>query len=163
MASDSPINMNIEVMLHFEQEMWHTLSFDIAALTPALVTMVSKEFLPETYHGEVSIILTNDAQLYHLNQTYRHQSKATNVLSFDYGEDAFDKGMMGDIFLSYETLAQEAKDQNKSFQDHYTHLIIHGLLHLLGYDHQEEAEAEDMEKREIEFLEKIGLSNPYLI
>ncbi len=155
-------NPNVEVMIHRDDIVWKEISFDLLTETSSVIKLILKDFLPKSYQGEVSVILSNDAKLFQLNETYRRRSKPTNVLSFPYGEDAFHKGILGDIFLSYETLAQEAQEQGKSFHDHYIHLIIHGILHLLGYDHEQEAEAEEMEAIEIEFLEKLGIPNPYI-
>lgn len=156
-------DLNIEVILNFEHQAWRQVDFDITTVTSNLVNTVLKEFVAGTYQGEVSIILSHDQHLQHLNKTYRHVDKSTNVLSFEYGADAFDKGIIGDIFLSFETLTREAIAQQKSFQNHYTHLIIHGLLHLLGYDHENEQDAKEMEKLEIDFLNQNNISNPYLI
>lgn len=161
--TDIQSELDIEIMFNFEHEAWHQVNFDLESVTELLIKSLLKDFMNDQYQGEISIILSHDAYLHHLNKTYRHQDKATNVLSFDYGADAFDKGILGDIFLSFETLNQEAMTQQKSFQDHYSHLIIHGLLHLLGYDHEHEEEAEEMEKLEIDYLQKMNISNPYLI
>lgn len=106
---------------------------------------------------ELSIVLCDDAFIKTLNHEYRGKDKATNVLSFPQNED----GLLGDIVLAYETVNKESTAQNKSFEDHMTHLIIHGLLHLMGHDHEEDHEANAMEALEIEILEKMGVKNPY--
>ena len=154
---------DVDIIVNFECKTWHQVNFDLVTLTTSLVKTVLKDLIAKPDQGEVSIILSNDSHLQHLNKTYRHQDKATNVLSFDYGQDAFDKGLLGDIFLSYERLTEEAATQQKSFQHHYSHLIVHGLLHLFGYDHEQAQDAKDMEQREIEFLKKFDVPNPYLI
>lgn len=105
----------------------------------------------------ISLVLADDAFVQDLNKTYRHKDKPTNVLSFPQDEDS----MLGDIVLAYETIAREAKEQDKSFLDHSIHLVIHGLLHLLGHDHENDAEAEDMEAIEIRVLNILGIKNPY--
>lgn len=106
---------------------------------------------------EISIVLADDAFVHNLNKQYREKDKPTNVLSFPAGEP----GILGDIILAYETLKAEAAAQGKSFDHHLIHLTIHGILHLLGYDHESENEAEIMESMEIRILEFFGVENPY--
>ncbi len=107
--------------------------------------------------GELSVVLADDAAIRQMNHSYRGKNKATNVLSF-----AGEGKHLGDIVLALETIEREAKEQHKSVKAHATHLIVHGCLHLLGFDHEEEGEAGRMEKREIKIMEKLGFSNPYL-
>ncbi len=106
--------------------------------------------------AEASVVLANNDFVQTLNRDYRGQDKPTNVLSFPQ-----DLPMLGDIVFAYETVAQEAKEQDKSFDDHLLHLTIHGVLHLLGHDHMNDEEAEEMENLEIELLSKLGVKNPY--
>ena len=107
---------------------------------------------------EVSILLTDDAAIQVLNRDYRSFDKPTNVLSFPQ-DDEF---LLGDIAMAYETLAREAAEQDKTFHDHFTHLFVHGVLHLLGYDHEEKHDQEDMEQQEIKILHGLGIQNPYV-
>lgn len=107
--------------------------------------------------SEVSVLLTNDAQVKTLNATHRGQNKPTNVLSFE-----GDGPLLGDIVLARGVVEREAVEQGKSLLDHATHLLIHGALHLLGYDHLEDEEAEVMEAKETEILAGLGVSDPYL-
>jgi probable rRNA maturation factor len=107
--------------------------------------------------GGVTIVLSNDAEVQELNANYRGKDKPTNVLSFPDGEN----GNLGDIILAYETLAHEADIQNKAFNDHLTHLVIHGVLHLLGFDHEKPVEAKIMEHKEVMLLRAMGIANPY--
>lgn len=107
--------------------------------------------------GELSIVLADDAFIQQLNKQYRSKDKPTNVLSFP--QDHPD--MLGDIILAHETIATEANDQNKSFENHVTHLIVHGVLHLLGLDHEDDKEADEMEALEIKILLHLGIKNPY--
>lgn len=112
--------------------------------------------------GSLTILLTNDAEVRALNADYRGKDKPTNVLSFpdgDRGEDG--SPHLGDIALAYETIATEARAQKKTFEAHLTHLVIHGTLHLLGYDHETTRDAAIMEALEIELLAGIGIKNPY--
>lgn len=106
---------------------------------------------------EVSIILTSDKKIRQLNKKYRNIDKPTNVLSFETGDDY----LLGDIFISFETVEKQAREENKSFEDHTTHLVIHGLLHLMGFDHIEEKQAQEMENLEVSNLKKLGIKNPY--
>jgi probable rRNA maturation factor len=110
-----------------------------------------------THKSEISIVLADDAFIQDLNKRYRHKDKPTNVLSFPQEDDRH----LGDVIFAYETIARESKEQNKSFKDHFMHLIVHGVLHLLGFDHETDKEASEMEKLEIEILKTLGISNPY--
>lgn len=116
--------------------------------------------------GELSVVLCNDEFIRTLNRDYRGKDKPTNVLSFPQFDFAGDERLsdpvpLGDLVLAYETIAREAQEQNKSFQSHFTHLVVHGTLHLLGYDHEETDEADEMEAIEIIALKKLGIENPY--
>lgn len=106
--------------------------------------------------GELSIALTDDAQMRTLNRTYRDKDAPTNVLSFP-----ADGPLIGDIVLSYETIAREADAKGAAFTDHLSHLLIHGFLHLQGYDHENAVEAAQMEDLEITALAALGIDNPY--
>ena len=102
-----------------------------------------------------------------MNREYRDMDKPTNVLSFatlDSDDPVPDEGPypLGDIILSYQTIDREANEQGKFFKDHFTHMIVHGTLHLVGYDHQTEDEATHMETLEIRILEKMNIQNPYM-
>ncbi len=107
--------------------------------------------------AEVSILLTNDSEIQKLNSEYRGKNKPTNVLSFETGDDM----MLGDIVLSYDTVERESISEHKSFKNHATHLIIHGVLHLLGYDHIDENQANEMEGLEQKILNTMKIADPY--
>jgi probable rRNA maturation factor len=115
----------------------------------------------------VDITLTDDAAQRTLNRTWRGKDAPTNVLSFpaaDPNTPPVPEGaplLLGDVVLAYETVRREAGEQNKSFEDHLRHLIVHGVLHLLGYDHENEADAGAMETQEIAILAELGVPNPY--
>lgn len=109
----------------------------------------------------LSILLTNDKEVRALNAQYRGKDKPTNVLSFPDGEVIGGVRQLGDVAMAYETIAREAKAQKKPLKAHVTHLTIHGVLHLLGYDHESESDAETMESIEINILKRMGIANPY--
>ncbi len=108
---------------------------------------------------EIAIVLADDEFVKDLNSQYRGKNKPTNVLSFPASPMTPE---LGDIVLAIETIEKEAREQKKTFRNHATHLLVHGFLHLLGYDHMEEKQADIMEKMEIKILEKLGITNPYL-
>jgi probable rRNA maturation factor len=116
-------------------------------------------------HAEVSVLLTDDAHQRILNRDWRGKDKPTNVLSFP-GDDvdhapADAPVLLGDIAVAFETTAAEARDQQKSLADHFCHLLVHGMLHLLGFDHETEPQADEMEPLEIEILAGLGIASPY--
>ena len=112
---------------------------------------------------EVSLLLTDDAGVRELNSAWRGKDKPTNVLSFPAPEQPGVPGPhhLGDIALAFETLQREARDEGKTVADHAAHLIVHGTLHLLGYDHETTGEAEIMEALEVKALKSLGIGDPY--
>jgi probable rRNA maturation factor len=123
--------------------------------------------LPPGRPAELSIVLADDRLLRDLNRDYRHRDKPTNVLSFpsgfldgegDPGEGPF---TLGDVVIALSTLAREAAAQGKSNEDHLAHLVVHGVLHLLGYDHETERDAREMERVEARVLAGLGVADPY--
>jgi probable rRNA maturation factor len=112
--------------------------------------------------AELSILLTDDAEQQVLNREWRGMDKPTNVLSFPQIEPfAPLEGLIGDIVLARETLEREAEDLGKPLTEHFTHLVVHGFLHILGYDHIEDDEAADMEGLETRILASLGIADPY--
>ena len=111
--------------------------------------------------AEATIVLADDELVRGLNATYRGQDKATNVLSFPFGASSPGQLGLGDVVLAVETIAREAEEQKTPPVHHLQHLVVHGLLHLLGFDHDNDAQAEDMEAVEIEILAKVGVADPY--
>jgi probable rRNA maturation factor len=112
--------------------------------------------------SELSIVLTDDAQQQGLNRDWRGIDKPTNVLSFPQIEPFGPvTGILGDIVLARDTLEREAAELDKPFTDHYTHLVVHGFLHILGYDHIDEAQALVMEGLETQILATLGIPDPY--
>ena len=112
---------------------------------------------------EVSVLLTNDEEIRELNKKYRKIDKPTNVLSFSITSDTIvnELRMIGDIVISKEKILSEAKDQNKTFNDHLAHIVIHGFLHLLNFTHDSKEDSTIMENKEVELLKMIDVSNPY--
>ena len=132
---------------------------DVAALiAPAVEAALSEVDDPAT--GELSVVLSDDAQVQQLNRDYRGKDTPTNVLSFPMPPDS---GLMGDVVLARETIAAEADAQGKRFADHFVHLLIHGVLHLQGFDHETDVEAIDMEAREVRALARLSIDNPYTV
>lgn len=112
--------------------------------------------------AELTLRFVDAAEGQILNRDYRQKDYATNVLTFAYTENEDSEVTQADIILCTDVLEREAKEQSKSVEEHTAHLIIHGTLHAQGYDHMNDEEAEEMEALEIEFLEKLGYTNPYL-
>ncbi len=112
---------------------------------------------------ELGIRLVNEAESAQLNENYRHKKGATNVLSFGYTDIPAQTGsrLLGDLAICVPVLEREAAEQNKPLQAHWAHLTVHGMLHLLGFDHQEDAQAEEMEQLEGVILANLGYANPY--
>jgi probable rRNA maturation factor len=116
--------------------------------------------------SELSIVLTDDAAVRSLNRRWRGKNRPTNVLSFPAGESKPQRGKprhLGDIVIAYETTAREAIGESKPFTHHLAHLTIHGFLHLLGYDHDKNDDAEKMERLERTILKRIGIPDPYVM
>ena len=112
--------------------------------------------------AELSILLTDDEEQHDLNQQWRGKDSSTNVLSFPQIEPFGPVvGILGDITLARETLEREALEQGVSFNDHFTHLVVHGFLHILGYDHLSDDEAIQMESLETAILAQLGIADPY--
>ncbi len=149
------MNLDIEI----EHEGWQAIA-GLEDLSRRAASAVLKDDA-----RAVTLLFSDDEEIRVLNREWRGQDKPTNVLSFPAATDmAMPEGEpvpLGDIILAYEPVAREAAEQGKSLADHTVHLIVHGILHLLGYDHEDEAEAEDMEARERVILATLGIADPY--
>jgi len=146
-----------------EEDRWNAVP-DVADLC----TKIATACLPAVnYDGALAatVLLSNDAHLQDLNARFRDQDKPTNVLSFPNDDEEPDPETgalyLGDIAVSYDTVLREATEADKSLQNHLTHMIVHGVLHLAGFDHLDDAEAEEMESMEVNILKEFGISDPY--
>lgn len=144
--------MTVTIDISCESNDWPKDCINFGAIIASALQEIG--FQQET---ELSLVLADDDFVQNLNREYRGKDKPTNILSFPQDEDF----CLGDLVLAYETVEREAREQNKTFTNHVTHLIVHGVLHLLGYDHIDDQEAEEMEALEISILAKMGLPNPY--
>jgi probable rRNA maturation factor len=156
---ESPVLVDIEV----EHDDW----LDVLPDAPQLIqTAIEATFahLETSQQADIVVLLTDDAEMKDLNKQYRQKNAPTNVLSFPAPKIAgvTDIAHLGDMALGLETCVREAKEQNKTLANHVTHLSIHGALHLLGYDHMVEAEAQEMEDLERDVLKSLNIADPYL-
>lgn len=156
-----------EINLIVDSELWHNQPLDYNWLVRFIVEFVLKKELVSEY-VELNVRLTDNTTIQQLNKDFRQQDKPTNVLSFPiHNEEDFNVFIedellqLGDIALAYETIEQEAREQHKTFKDHFIHLLVHGTLHILGFDHITDEEAEEMETLEIEILKELNIANPY--
>jgi len=129
----------------------------------AIAAAVSKARPKLAATAEVSLVATDDAHVRRLNRAYRKKDKPTNVLSFPAkpAESGRFGPLLGDIVVARETIAREAEAGGLTFEDHLSHLIVHGFLHLLGYDHVHDADAAIMERLETAILAELGIADPY--
>ncbi len=149
---------------------WESLGDIETIVTQLAQTTLTAAILPKAAIDrelEVSIVLANDDLVQVLNREYREKDKPTNVLTFaslDGDEPVPEEGVLnlGDVILSFQTIERECQEQGKFPLDHIKHLTVHGVLHLLGYDHITDDEATDMETLEIRILERMGVQNPYM-
>ena len=149
--------MTLTIDIAIEHEAWSALG-DLGALarraTEAALA-AGDTTLPAG--AELSLVLCDDAFIRDLNQRWRGKDKATNVLSFP----GADPSMLGDIVVAYETCAREATGEGRPLADHLAHMIVHGVFHLVGFDHEDDDEADDMERREAAALSQLGIASPY--
>lgn len=137
-----------------------------AGITDALIERAARASLaaiPSLPSGnyEIAVVLTNNTDMRTLNRTWRGKDAPTNVLSFPTGETLNGTPFLGDVVLAYETTLEEARKDNLTLSDHVSHLVVHGVLHLLGFDHAADGEAERMEAIERKALATLGIADPY--
>jgi probable rRNA maturation factor len=155
--------LDVAVVRHAET--WRTARVTDAMLARAARAGVAAAAPARPGTCEVSILLTDDAEMRALNRTWRGKDAATNVLSFPASNtlacDSSEPRLLGDVALGYETTVKEAQAMGTALSDHVAHLVVHGVLHLLGFDHMEEGEAEKMETLERRALASLGIADPY--
>ena len=142
------------IEVEIEEAAWTSALPDAAAVAERAATAALG-----TVEGDVVVLLTDDAAVQDLNARFRDRDRPTNVLSFPAADSAAPH--LGDLVLAFGVCAAEAAAQGKSLADHLSHLTVHGVLHLLGRDHEDEAEAEAMESEERSILATLGVADPY--
>ena len=164
--------MMVEIALEADED-WDSSSSWEPLVAKATAAAIAESAFPQlnesSRHIELSVRLAGDQEVRELNAHWRGKDKATNVLSFPMAEayeleQSDEDGpaiMLGDIILAHGVCAAEAADKGVTVSDHATHLVVHGTLHLLGYDHQADGDAADMEAREARALKRLGIANPY--
>ncbi|HWC57068.1 MAG TPA: rRNA maturation RNase YbeY [Sphingomicrobium sp.] len=164
--------MSLEIALDADGE-WDSSSFWLPLARKAAEAAIAESAFPELADNErsveISVTLTGDEEVRALNAKWRGKDKPTNVLSFPMADEhdlvranvSSAELLLGDIVLARGVCEAEAAEKGVSVEDHATHLMVHGTLHLLGYDHHEDGEANDMESREVRALKRLGISNPY--
>lgn len=142
----------MKVFVNYNDRRWkkYKIDFDKIADVAAAIGGAGAD-------AEVSIILTDDVEVHSLNREYRNIDKPTNVLSFELGDDI----LLGDIYISLDTVKREAAAAGISVVEHTAHMVVHGVLHLLGFDHLDDKQAARMENKEIKALGRLGIKNPY--
>ena len=164
--------MTLEIALDADEE-WDSSRPWVELVRKAAEAAIAESAYPDLANSgrpvEISVRLTGDEEVRALNAKWRGKDKPTNVLSFPMAE-AYElrddivvvkELLLGDIILAHGVCAGEAAEKGVSFEDHAAHLVTHGTLHLLGYDHQDEVDAADMEAREVRALARLGIRNPY--
>ncbi len=131
--------------------------------SPALIrTWVMAALNGQRDEAELTVRIVTAKEIQKLNRNYRHKDKPTNVLSFPFEKiEGINLPLLGDVVVCATVIAHEAQQQNKFHIDHWAHMVVHGVLHLLGHDHVDEAEAETMERLEIKILKGLAIGNPY--
>lgn len=154
-----PFNIDIAI----QHDGWNEKISNIDALVETAVSQILS-VLDTPKLGELSIALVNDADIQTLNRDYRGKDKPTNVLSFPAANTLGGSApLLGDIVLAFETVMREATDKSITLEAHLSHLIIHGFLHLQGFEHETDATATEMEALEIAALAALDIDNPYEI
>jgi probable rRNA maturation factor len=164
--------MMLDIALDADEDWDSSRSWEALASKAAQAAIAESAYPDLAMSGrrvEISVRLTDDDQVRALNAKWRSKDKPTNVLSFPMAEvyELQDENvagrelLLGDIILARGVCLDEAEQKGVSFEDHAVHLIVHGTLHLLGYDHQNDADAHDMEARETKALARLGIANPY--
>lgn len=164
-SSREAITSDELVVVSVTDEAWVKACPNIQAISQnaALAVRSHQSSLQQEELGEITIVLADDNAMRQLNHGYRGLDKATNVLSFTAMASKVPglTGPLGDVVLGFETVHRESIEFRRRLEDHARHLVVHGCLHLLGHDHEAEADAEQMEALETEILANLGISDPY--
>ena len=163
--NSSAQNVHVSIDLCIDDESWTGVSDLEKKITLAVKAALSRLDMGTQPVG-LTIVLGNNQRVKSLNAEWRDKQKPTNILSFPapaHSKTDTGQAYLGDLILAYGVIFDEANEQRKPLATHLCHLIIHGVLHLLGFDHQNDDEAHDMEQMEIEAMATLGLSNPYQI
>jgi len=150
-----PLPFDIDILS--QSEKWQLYPYIEGYVNQAIGAAVG--VLEEPRLAELSVLLSTDLKVQILNRKHRNKNKPTNVLSFPISPPA---PMLGDIVLAFETVEKEAEEKGIAFESHMMHLLIHGFLHLQGYDHEVEGDANVMEALEIKALKTLNIANPYV-
>ncbi len=145
----------MSITLIIQDARWRKLRGHSARIKRAVKTALAEAGAPD--HADLTVMLTTNGRVQKLNAAFRGKDKPTNVLSFPAGLD----GYLGDVAIAYGVTAREAKEAKKTLLDHTTHLTVHGVLHLLGYDHVTTRQANKMEPLEVRILKTMKVANPY--
>lgn len=158
-AAPPAVRLGVEVVRH--DDAWSKTQISDDALERAARAAFAAA--PPKWQGDyhIALVLTADAEMRALNSHWRGKDAATNVLSFPADEDISEPGFLGDVALALETVQKESREQDIPLADHVAHLVVHGVLHLLGFDHASDTEAERMEDIEREALAALGIADPY--
>jgi probable rRNA maturation factor len=153
--------MSVEIDIIVSAAPWE--DFDgLEGLTRACIEASLAESGATLVDGcEISVTYCDDSDIRELNARWRGKDKPTNVLSFPTPGPLEARPLLGDIVIAYETVAREAGEQDKTLREHTSHMVIHGFLHLIGYDHESAKEAEEMESLEGRIASRLGLRDPY--
>ena len=161
----SPTFLFLEVDVVRHTEIWDRVAVSDEALARAARAAFTAASHARQEPCEATIVLTDDAEMRALNRSWRGKDSSTNVLSFPAGYSpgsiAGEARLLGDVVLAAETVLAESADRDIPAADHAAHLVVHGMLHLLGFDHEGDEEAEAMEALEIKVLSTIGIADPY--
>jgi probable rRNA maturation factor len=154
--------MTIEADITVESERWADLDLE-PLVHRALEAARAESETTLAPTAEVSLLFCDDARIQELNREWRRLDKPTNVLSFPASEPGRleTAPLLGDIAIAFETVERESRDEQKALPDHVSHMIVHGFLHLLGFDHETEMDAEKMESAERRALARLGIADPY--
>jgi len=120
--------------------------------TKVMIEKIIDDFLKDSSEKIINLLLTNDGEMKKYNEKFRHKEGSTDILSFEYG---LDQEVIGEIIISLETIEKNAKELNESFEEEFYYILIHGVLHVLGYDHIEDEEAEKMDEIQDKYFEKL--------